>query len=96
MELNSNPTPTTPTAAGTNSIASLEEIRNRKDALRQEISKNDANIRQLWSQLFVKPEPFSALTPSKRISSLMTTGAGVLDGIILGWKLYRKFWKKKK
>ncbi|MCR5130389.1 MAG: hypothetical protein K6C10_02880 [Prevotella sp.] len=75
---------------------SLEEIRNRKDALRQQIDKSDSNIRQLWGQLFVKPEPFSALTPTKRFSTIMNTGAGVLDGIILGWKLYRKYWKKKK
>ena len=26
----------------------------------------------------------------------MSTGAGVMDGIILGWKLYRKFYSGKK
>ena len=28
---------------------------------------------------------------TKRFSGLINTGAGVLDGLILGWKLYRKF-----
>ena len=25
---------------------------------------------------------------------MITTGGGILDGLILGWKLYRKFGKK--
>lgn len=75
---------------------SLEAISDRKDVLLKEIRKDEKQVRQLWNQLFAKPEPMSALTPSKRISTMMSTGAGVLDGVILGWKLYRKFWKKKK
>lgn len=74
---------------------SLEAISDRKDVLRTEIRTDEKQMRQLWNQLFAKPEPLSALTPSKRISAMMNTGAGVLDGVILGWKLYRKFKKKK-
>ncbi|MBQ9636412.1 MAG: hypothetical protein IJV36_00760 [Prevotella sp.] len=74
---------------------SLEAISDRKDVLIKEIRKDEQQVRQLWNQLFAKPEPLSALTPSKRISAMMNTGAGVLDGVILGWKLYRKFKKKK-
>ncbi|MBR1469787.1 MAG: hypothetical protein IJ605_06745 [Prevotella sp.] len=86
---------TTGTSAG-NVYRSLDEIRDRKDQLLDQIRKDDRQIKTLWGQLFAKPEPLSALSPSKRISSLMTTGAGVFDGILLGWKLYRKFKKKKK
>lgn len=75
---------------------SLEAISDRKNVLITEIRNDEKQVRQLWSQLFAKREPISALTPSKRISAMMSTGAGVFDGIILGWKLYRKFWKKKK
>ena len=75
---------------------SLDEIRDRKDLLLDDIRKDDQQIKALWGQLFAKPEPISALTPSKRISSLMATGAGVFDGILLGWKLYRKFKRKKR
>ena len=70
---------------------SLEEIRTRKDLLKKQIRKDDQEIRTLWGNLFHKPEPLGVMTPSKRITGLMSTGAGVLDGIILGWKLYRKF-----
>ena len=93
--VNTTPYPTKEPAA--NSYMSLEQIRDSKEALRDEIRRDEDQIRQLWGQLFTKPEPLSALTPTKRISTLMSTGAGVLDGIILGWKLYRKYkgFKKK-
>ena len=70
---------------------SLEEIRTRKDSLKKEIRNDDREIRSLWSDLFHKPEVMGVTTPTKRLTGLMSTGAGVLDGIILGWKLYRKF-----
>lgn len=79
----------------TATFRSLDEIRDRKDVLLADIRKDDQQIKALWGQLFAKREPISALTPSKRISSLMATGAGVFDGILLGWKLYRKFKRKK-
>ena len=28
---------------------------------------------------------------SKRIMGLLNAGTGIIDGLILGWKLYRKF-----
>ena len=30
-------------------------------------------------------------TPSKRLQRLMSTGIGMFDAALLGWKLYRKF-----
>jgi hypothetical protein len=49
-------------------------------------------INTLWKTLFHKKTH-----PSKgmRISELMSTGAGMLDGLFLGWKLYRKFKEKR-
>lgn len=75
---------------------SLEEIRARKDSLIKEIRKDDKQIRTLWNSLFHRPEAVGLMTPTKRITGLMSTGAGVLDGLILGWKLYRKFKGKTK
>ncbi|SES96182.1 hypothetical protein [Prevotella sp. kh1p2] len=72
----------------------LHEIRLRKALLLADIQKDDQKIRSLWSNLFHQPVAFkSASTPSRRFNSLMNTGAGVLDGVILAWKLYRKFKK---
>lgn len=71
---------------------SLEEIRLRKAMLQRDIQKEDNKIQNAWDALFRKPIAFKKNTsPSKRISSLMTTGAGFFDAVILGWKLYKKF-----
>lgn len=79
------------------SYKSLDAIRARKEYILKDIQKDDQKIRNLWGNLFHKPDMMvSSKMPSKRISSLMTTGAGVFDGIILAWKLYRKFGKKKR
>jgi len=72
---------------------SLTAIQRRKEQLRKQIQKDDTQIQTMWKSLFSKSD-----SPSKgmRVSGLMSTGAGVLDAIILGWKLYRKFKGKKK
>ncbi|MBP5258966.1 MAG: hypothetical protein K6A98_06725 [Prevotella sp.] len=73
---------------------SLSDLRLRKEMLRSELRKDDKKMQKMWNSLFHKPEK-TALTPSSRIAGLMSTGAGILDGLILGWKLYRKFKRKK-
>ncbi|EFA43692.1 hypothetical protein HMPREF0645_1854 [Hallella bergensis DSM 17361] len=71
---------------------SLEEIKLRKAMLLRDIQKEDNRIQNIWVTLFRKPEAFKKNTsPSRRINSLMSTGAGFFDTVILGWKLYRKF-----
>ena len=70
----------------------IEEIRLRKAALQKEIEADSAKIDEKWHSLFKKPEALSkSATPSQRISGIISSGAGVLDGILLVWKLYRKF-----
>ena len=71
---------------------SIEEIRLRKAALQKEIEADSAKIDEKWHSLFKKPEALlKSATPSQRISGIISSGAGVLDGILLVWKLYRKF-----
>ena len=74
------------------SYQSIEEIRLRKIALQKEIEADSAKIDEKCHSLFKKPEALSkSATPSQRISGIISSGAGVLDGILLVWKLYRKF-----
>lgn len=68
---------------------SLEEIRMRKEMLRRELQKDNGQIKETWQGLFHSEK---SNTPSRRMSGFISTGAGVMDGIILGWKLYRKFY----
>jgi len=74
---------------------SLEEIRAEKDKLLQEIRKENNTMAGHWNALFHHQDS-SSLLPSKRTSRFLTTGASVFDFAVLGWKLYRKFKKKKR
>lgn len=71
----------------------LSEIRLRKSQLRTELQQDSNQINALWNYLFHKPE--EPTTSGKRITTLMKSSVGVIDGLILGWKLYKKFGGKK-
>ena len=77
------------------SYQSLDEIHERKDFLLDEIRKDNQQMKALWGQLFEKPNNYSTLLPSRRLRSAVTTGASIFDGILLGWKLYQKFKRKR-
>ena len=66
----------------------LNEIRLRKAQLLTAIAKDNNKMSKLWNDLFHAPK--KPATPTKRLSGMLSTGAGILDGAILGWKLYRK------
>lgn len=71
-------------------INDLREIRLRKKKVLSLIKKDNDNMSQMWKSLFQKKNK------SKKkltISSVLTAGTGVLDGLLLTWKLYRKFKK---
>ena len=70
----------------------LNDIKLKKELLRNEILKDNQKIEKLWGKLFHKAPLFDKQAkPSKKLGSLLSTGASLLDGAILGWKLYRKF-----
>lgn len=77
------------------SFKTIEEIEIRKAMLLADIQKDDSKLRTQWHSLFERPAAAfnKSATPSKRINSIMSTGAGLLDAFILGWKLYIKFKK---
>lgn len=69
----------------------LHEIRLRKELILSEIRRDNQQINVLWKELFRKPE--QNRKKGFTMASLMTTGAGLVDGFMLAWKLYRKFKK---
>ena len=75
------------------SYDTLQSIKARKAQLRKQIRKDSDEINRLRKSLFEKPVP---LKGNFKLQSLMSTSAGVLDGALLVWKLYRKFKKKKR
>lgn len=72
-----------------NTYRTLDDIRQRKDQLLNDISGDSTAMQTLWDSTFHKPA--GIVTPTSRFSGMMKTGIGVLDGVILGWKLYRRF-----
>ncbi|MGI6232834.1 MAG: hypothetical protein ACOYJF_08290 [Prevotella sp.] len=83
-QTNNNPT----------SYHTIEEIQMRKAMLQTDIKKVDHKIHEQWTSLFKKPEAIdSTATPSRRIRSIMSVGAGAFDAFVLGFKLWRRFKK---
>ena len=72
-------------------FSSLAEIENYKEQLKRDIRKDEDRITTLWKDLFHKEEHRGPKTPVQRVMGMVNVGTGVLDGVILGWKLYRKF-----
>lgn len=70
---------------------SLAEIQAYKAEVRKEIRKDEENIATLWHNLFHDEEEKYPATPAQKLSRMITIGGGVFDGLLLGWKLYRKF-----
>lgn len=71
---------------------SLRDLKEYKDALNKKLKADEDEIKRLWNSLF-KPVKSGPKTPTQRIQSALSLGTGVIDGLILGWKLYRKFKK---
>ena len=77
----------------TNVYTTLRSIEERKMQLRKEIRKDNDKINKLRKDLFAKPTALTSKRGKLNVQGLMNTGAGVFDGLLLVWKLYRKFKK---
>lgn len=72
---------------------SLEAIREHREALKKEIEKGNKELKEKWDDLFHPRERIVAKTRTQRLLSMANTGAGIIDGAIFGWKIYKKFKK---
>lgn len=71
----------------------IDAIHHRKEKLLLEIRDNVKNIDKNWKSMFKNEEPKSK---NSRWINILNTSTGIIDGVILGWKLYRKFSKYSK
>ena len=78
------------------SFRTLEEIRQRKEELYEEIQRDNQQFTTLWNQVFVKREDS---TRSEFIGSMITNSLTAVDAFLLVRKLmknYRALFKKKR
>lgn len=68
----------------------VNEIETKKEELRKEIARKEDEISRYWRTLFNPPKESTIETPTQRMMHYAHTAAGVFDGALLGWKLYRK------
>ncbi|WP_297220958.1 hypothetical protein [uncultured Prevotella sp.] len=78
------------TAHSERSFSSLDDIRAYKEELREQIRQDRDVISTKWNDLFHKEEP-APQNKAQKIMKMLSLGTGVLDGAMLGWKLYRKY-----
>ena len=73
---------------------SLLAIHARKMQLNKEIQRSEQEIKTTWNTLFHPKKDPTPNTPTQRFLSLASSSVGLIDGALLGWKLYKKFIQK--
>ena len=71
-------------------FSSLDDIRAYKEELLEQIRQDRDVILTKWNDLFHREEP-APQSKAQKIMKMLSMGTGVLDGAMLGWKLYRKY-----
>lgn len=69
----------------------LDDIQAEKQRLREAIDGKCEAIRTSWDTLFHSDGKPAMRTPTQRLLGYANTAAGMFDGLMLGWKLYRRF-----
>ena len=77
-------------------IDSLETLRIRQAEIKKQLNKSEDRLAGIWNDLFHSEPTKAVASPTQRAISFLTNSAGIIDGALLGWKLYRKFGSKKK
>ncbi|MBQ0074761.1 MAG: hypothetical protein KBT34_11255 [Prevotella sp.] len=75
------------------SVTSLTQIGEMKDAIKAELEKNEERLEEIWDDMFHKPTEEEMASPTQRAMAFITSSAGLIDGALLGWKLYNRFGK---
>lgn len=71
---------------------SLKDVTHRKEIVLAQIKANNKEMMYLGKSLFVK-QPNKKKGKGSVVSTVLKTGVGVFDALVLVWKIYRKFKK---
>lgn len=69
-------------------IRNIEDIRRRKAELKQQLAFSSKGISQEVRTLFARE---SSISPTKRMTELLSQAGTSIDVALLGWKLYKHF-----
>ena len=72
---------------------SLLAIRARAQ-LNKDIQRSEQEIKATWNSIFHPKKAPAPKTPTQRLVALASSSMGLIDGALLGWKLYKKFIQK--
>ena len=72
-----------------------DDLKKKCDSMQTDIASKEKSLKKQWNSLVNEEEPV-VLSPTKRVLSWISDSSNVIDGALLGWKLYRIFGKKKK
>lgn len=68
----------------------LADIREYKEQLRGQLKADEQSMAEGWNALFHRDEAVSQ-NRAQKLMRMINLGSGMIDGALLGWKLYRKF-----
>jgi hypothetical protein len=71
-------------------IDSLEALNTYKEQLRGELDIREERVADIWQEMFRQPTQEELNSPTKRLVSTIASASALIDGALLGWKLYRR------
>lgn len=72
-------------------INSLDALTQYKLQLQEEMDTSEEQLATIWNEMFHSPTAEELNSPTKRIMATITSASTLIDGALLGWKLYRRF-----
>lgn len=78
------------TSSITPNIDSLEDLLLRKQQLQEELETSEEHLSNIWNAMFRQPSDEDMKSPTKRIMANIASASALIDGALLGWKLYRR------
>ena len=73
----------------TKTYTTIEDIMAERNRLHEAMIQKGDEIASLWDDL-VHPKQDDSSSPTQKLLQYANAGAGVVDGVLLGWKLYRR------
>lgn len=73
-----------------NSISTISELKAQADLVREQIRVEQSEMHRHWNSL-TKQRKKESKSKTQRLIGFLTKGSTVIDGALIGWKLYRKF-----